>query len=183
MSEKITLPGVSDAENDTLNRLLAQLDRKSDRNLLRASYYDGKHAIRQIGSVIPPQYYRLGTVLGWSGKAVDALARRCNLEGFMWPDGDINDLGARELWNGNHLGSEVSSGATSAFIHGVAFAINTTGIEGDGEPPSLIHVKDALSASGDWDLRRRAMRNLVSVTSRDGDQRPDGIALYLDGVT
>lgn len=181
MFEKITLPGVSDVENDTLNRLLSQLDAKSNRNLLRASYYDGKRAIRQVGSVIPPQYYRLGLVLGWSAKAVDALARRCTLEGFMWPDGQLDDLGANALWDANYLGSEVSSGITSAFIHGVVFGVNTLG--GEDEPSSLIHMKDALSATGDWNLRRRSMDNLVSVTARDGDHRPTGVALYLDGVT
>ena len=181
MFEKITLPGVTDDESDTLNRLLEQLDAKSDRNLLRASYYDGKRALRQVGSVIPPQYYRLGLVLGWSAKAVDALARRCSLDGFMWPDGDIDALGATELWDGNYFGSEVSAGLTSGFIHGVVFAVNTLG--GEGEPPSLIHMKDALSATGDWSLRRRSMDNLVSVTERDGDHRPTGLALYLDGVT
>ena len=181
MFEKVTLPGVSDVENDTLNRLLKRLDQKSDRNLLRASYYDGKRAIRQVGSVIPPQYYRLGLVLGWSAKAVDALARRCNLDGFMWPDGDLDALGSRELWDGNYLGSEVSAGVTSALIHGVAFAVNTLG--GPDEPRSLIHVKDALSATGDWNLRRRGMDNLVSVTERDADGRPVGLALYLHGVT
>lgn len=181
MFEPISLPGVSDEEQSTLNRLLKQLDDRAPRNLLRASYYDGKRAIRQVGTVIPPQYYKLGLVLGWSGKAVDALARRCNLDGYSWADGDLEALGARELWDSNFLGSEISSGLTSAFIHGIAFGVNTVGVE--GEPSSLIHVKDALSATGDWDNRRRAMRNLVSVTSYDDHGRPTSLALYLDGVT
>lgn len=181
MFEKVSLPGVSDAENETLNRLLKSLDDKSRRNLLRASYYDGRRAIRQVGSVIPPQYYRLGLVLGWSAKAVDALARRCNLDGFVWPDGDLDSLGSRELWDANYFGSEVSAGISSALIHGVSFAVNTLG--DDDEPASLIHFKDALSATGDWNIRRRSMDNLVSVTSWDGEGRPTSLALYLDGVT
>ena len=80
MSAKITLPDLSDDEQATLGRLLEDLDHKAERNLLRASYYDGKRAIRQVGTVIPPQYYRMGIVLGWSAKAVDVLARRCNLD-------------------------------------------------------------------------------------------------------
>ena len=93
MTDRITLPGASDDEFRTLNSLLEQLDAKQPRNLLRASYYDGKRAIRQVGTIIPPQYYRLGIVLGWSAKAVDILARRCNLDTFVWPGGDLGSLG------------------------------------------------------------------------------------------
>ena len=181
MIEKITLPGVSDEDNATLGRLLEQLDAKTPRNVLRASYYDGKRAIRQVGSVIPPQYYRLGIVLGWSAKAVDILARRCNLDGFVWPDGDLVALGYQDVTEANHLTSEVSQAVVSSLIHGVAFLIGTKG--GDGEPPALIHVKDAMSATGEWNLRTRSLDNLVSITGRDRDGRITALVLYLDGRT
>lgn len=182
MTERITLPGVSDDINALLGGLLKQLDRKSPRNLLRASYYDGKRAIRQVGSVIPPQYFRLGLVLGWSAKAVDILARRCNLDGFVWPDGDLESLGYREVVDDNFLLSEFSAAAVSSLIHGVVFAVNTVG--GDGEPASLIHFKDALNATGEWNVRSRQLDNLLSITSRDPENgNPTSLCLYLDGMT
>ena len=101
MTDRITLPDLSDDEDRTLNHLLSHLEAKQERNWLRASYYDGKRAIRQVGTIIPPQYYRLGIVLGWSAKAVDILARRCNLDAFVWPDGDLNSLGYGEVYEGN----------------------------------------------------------------------------------
>lgn len=180
----ITLPGVSDDENRTLNYLLDQLDKKTRRNRLRAAYYDMRHAPRLIGSVIPPQYWRAGIVLGWSGKAVDTLARRCNLDDFVWPDGDLNSLGYREMWEANNLGSEVSQGLISSLIHSVAFVINTQGE--DGEPESLIHFKDAMNATGEWNGRARRLNNLLSITSRSANGgrdkgNPTGLVLYLDG--
>lgn len=181
MIEGITLPRVSDEDNETLARLLKQLEAKKLRNLLRASYYDGKHAARQVGSVIPPQYYRMGMVLGWSAKAVDILARRCNLDRFVWPDGDLGDLGMREVWEGNHLSTEVSSGLISSLIHGVSFLVNTEGEA--GEPAALIHAKDALNATGEWNTRRRRLDNLLSINGYGDDGRPSSLALYLDGRT
>lgn len=181
--DRILIPGLTDAESDTLNRLLEKLAAKQPRNLLRASYYDGKRAIRQVGSVIPPQYYRLGIVLGWSAKAVDILARRCNLDGFVWPDGELSDLGLRDSWEGNHLGTEVSSGIISALIHGTSFLINTRGDESNAEPVGLIHVKDAMSATGDWNPRTRRLDNLLSITGRDNDGKVNAFALYLDNLT
>jgi hypothetical protein len=181
VTDRITLPEVSDDENALLNRLLTELDTKAERNLLRASYYDGKRAVRQIGTVVPPQYYKLAIVLGWSAKAVDILARRCNLDGFVWPDGDIDSLGTSDVWDSNFFAAESSSALISSLIHGVSFLVNTKG--GDGEPESLIHVKDALSATGDWNPRTRRMDNLLSITNRDDKGKPTGLALYLDGET
>jgi hypothetical protein len=178
---KIILPDTSDDENATLNHLLEQLDQKMPRNLLRASYYDGKRAIRQVGAIIPPQYWNIGIVLGWSAKAVDILARRCNLDAFVWPDGDLDSIGYRNVWDSNHLGSEVSSGTISSLIHGTSFLVNTRG--GVGEPAGLIHVKDAMSATGDWNPRTRQLDNLLSITGRDDQGRPTALTLYLDGLT
>ena len=179
----VRLPNVSDDEQRTLNHLLDVLASKQGRNVLRASYYDGKRAIRQVGQIIPPQYYRLGIVLGWSAKAVDVLARRCNLDTFVWPDGDLGSLGFRETAEANSLMTEVSSALVSSLIHGTAFLVNTRGNVAAGEAAGLIHVKDAMSATGDWNPRRRALDNLLSITGRDDDGRLSSLALYLDGVT
>jgi len=183
MTDRIALPGLSDDEDRTLNRLLCELDAKQPRNLLRASYYDGKHAIRQMGSIIPPQYYRMGIVLGWTAKAVDILARRCNLNAFVWPDGDLDSIGYRETWKANSLGTEVSSALISSLIHGTSFLVNTLGDESIGETKGLIHVKDAMSATGDWSPRFRRLDNLLSITGRDDEGKPTSLALYLDNLT
>lgn len=180
--ESIRLSQLSDDENATVNRLLKELEDRTDRNLLRASYYDGKHAIRAVGSIIPPQYFKLGIVLGWSAKAVDLLARRCTLDNFVWADGDLDSIGGRDVWDDNHLGSEVSSGLTSSLIHGPSFLINTTGDESENEPDALIHTKDATSGTGTWNARRRGLDDFISVTARK-DNKVTGFALYLHGLT
>lgn len=177
----IRLPGVSDEINATINRLNAIIMRRRPRNDLRDAFYDGRRLLRYGGGVVPPQYYRLGLVLGWVGKGVDLLARRCNLDGFEWADGNLDALGWRDLWDQNMLGSEVDQAITSSLIHGVAFAVTTRG--GDGEPPALIHFKDATCASGDWDSRSRRLTSLLSITGRDDDGQVRSLALYLDGET
>lgn len=179
---KVTLPGIPDDDNALLNALLKQLSDREARNYLRASYYDGRRAISQVGSVIPPQYHRLGIVLGWTSKAVDVLARRCNLDGFVWADGDLDSLGARDLFEANHLRAETNSAVVASLIHGPSFLVNTVG-DGASEPSSLIHVRDARSATGTWNARARRLDNLLSVTSRDDKGRPTSLALYLDGRT
>jgi hypothetical protein len=183
VTERIVLPGVSDDINATLAVLSKQLHDKTSRNLLRASYYDGKRALAQVGTVIPPHYYRLGIVLGWPAKGVDALARRCNLDGMVWPDGELDSLGLREMWTANNLDSEVDQAIVSSLIHGTAFVVSTRGDASRGEPAALLHFKDALNATGEWDPRARRLRNLLSITGRDDKGKPTSLALYLDGVT
>ncbi|HVY10812.1 MAG TPA: phage portal protein [Mycobacteriales bacterium] len=180
-STAVTVPEFSANENAILNVLFRQLEAKTERNVLRACYYDGKRAIRQVGSIIPPQYFRLGLVLGWSAKAVDILARRCNLDGFVWPDGDLDSIGYSDVWEGNDLGAEIDQGMVSSLIHSCAFVVTTKG--GRGEPPALIHFKDAMNATGTWNPRTRTLDNLLSVTGRDKDGHVNEIALYLPNLT
>jgi hypothetical protein len=179
---RLRVKGLSSDENALLNHLVDDLAARRPRNWMRASYYDGKQAARRFGSgVVPEQYFKLGIVLGWSAKAVDILARRCNLDSFIWPGGTLSDIGYDEVWDDNFFGAESSSGIVSSLIHGPAFLINTTG--GDGEPDSLIHVKDAMNAIGDWNPRIRGLGNLLSINDRDGDGKITSFALYLNGET
>jgi len=174
------VPGLSEDKTVTLNLLAKKLKDRSNRNKLRSDYYDGKRAIRQVSSVIPPQYYRLAMALGWAAKGVDGLARRCNLDGMTWAGGDLDSLGFQELADENFLYSEFASGRTDSLIHGVSYLITTQG--DDGEPRALVHAKDALNATGEWNARRRSLDNLLSVTSRERDEIT-GFVLYLDGET
>jgi hypothetical protein len=182
LSEKLNVPQLSDDESRTLNHLLEQLDEKRERNLIRSSYYEGRRALKQVGSVIPPQYGKLGLALGWSAKGVDGLARRCNLEKMVWPGGDLAALGMDRLEDSNYLKSEISQGRTDSLLHGVSYLITTRGDESRGEPAALVHARDALNATGDWNVRTRRLDNLLSVTSRK-DSNVTGFVLYLDGLT
>lgn len=181
MVQKISVVGLSDDNNRLVNALLEQLNEKLTRNVLRSSYYDAKRAIRAMSPVVPPMYNQLGIVLGWSAKAVDILARRCNLDDFVWPDGNLDDLGYGEFAEANNLVSEVSGAITSSLQFASCFLINTTG--GPGEPASLLHVKDATSATGTWNGRTRRLDNLLSVVERDDQGEVSALVLYLNGET
>ena len=175
------IPDLNEDVVDKINGLYQQLVDRTPRNLLRAGFYEFKYQIDRLGSIIPPEYLRTATVLGWSTKSVDTLARRCNLDEFFWPDGDFGSIGGHDVWEENFFATKANSAMVSSLIHGPAFLINTEG--GDGEPKSLIHVKSALQATGTWNARRNGMDDLLSVTSRDDKGNPTGIALYEDGVT
>lgn len=182
---RLPVPGLSDGEQAWLDRLWGVLRDRQPRNVLRAGYYDFKHVANLAGSLIAPRYHRFASVLGWNAKAVDMLARRTNIEGFYWPDGDLESLGFTDLAETNNLIAELKSGLVSSLIHGVAFVVNTTGDTESGEPGALVHVKDALNAAGVWNTRLRRLDAALSITSwdEDGSGRPTGLVLYLYGRT
>lgn len=180
VDETLRVPGLSEDETVTVNFLAKQLKEKTAHNKKRSDLYDGKSALRQVGTIIPPQYHRLGLALGWTAKGVDGLARRCNLDEMVWADGDLDSLGMKELEDSNFLLSELSQGRTDSLIHGISYLITTQG--GEDEPKALVHAKDALNATGEWNNRKRRLDNLLSITSRDRN-RITGFVLYLDGET
>lgn len=180
VEETLRIPGLSDDETVTLNFLAKQLKDKTPHNRKRSDLYDGKSALKQVGTIIPPQYHRLGLALGWTAKGVDGLARRCTLDDMVWAGGDLDSLGFSELRDSNFLMSELSQGRTDSLMHGVSYLITTKG--GEDEPAALIHTKDALNATGEWNNRKRRLDNLLSVTSRQAN-KITGFVLYLDGET
>lgn len=178
-----SIPGLTPDEQAEFGFLANQLVVKSTRNVLRAAYYDGKNAVQDLGISTPPNFRRIATVLGWSAKAVDILNRRCRLEAFDVPGLSVADLGWDDLWRANRLSSEAPQAGVSSLIHAAAFLVTTLGDVKSGEPPVLVTARDALSGTGDWSPRRRALRSFLSVFERDDAGVPIDLALYLDNLT
>lgn len=176
----LEIPDLAADDQDTLNELLQQLEDHLPRNQLRADYYDAKYVLRNLNISIPPRFSTFDAVLGWPAKAVDSLSRRCNLDGFVIPDQNVDDLGISELWDANNMDIEASMAHDSAFIHSCAFICTTLGDETNGEPPVLITVRDATSATGLWDNRKRALKAALSIIDRDGETgTPLQLVMYL----
>lgn len=182
-TQRIVLPEVSDDANRTLNGLLEQLERHAMRNRMLNTRYEAERAMRRAYSgIIPEQYYRLGLVLGWPAKGVDSLARRCNLDRMVWPDGTLDNFGYREVWDGNRLASQVDQAITDALILGPAFGVASRGDQGAGEPGGMLHFYSAADATGDLNRRSRRLDSLLIVRERENAD-VTALSLLLDGQT
>lgn len=182
--QRITLPDVDDDTNDQLNGLLGRLERLAPRNRMLEAYYEAEKALRKIhGGIVPEQYYRLGLILGWSAKAVDTLALRCNLERMVWADGTLDDFGYREVWDQNRLGSEVDQAIIEALILGPAFAVASQGDESAGEPAGMVHFYSAADATGERNPRTRMLDSLLVVRDRDKSRQVTALSLLVNNET
>lgn len=151
------------------------------RNMLRTALYEGKHAVKQIGAVIPATYARTAQVIGWPAKAVDLLAERTVLSGFDWPDGDAASLGLGQAWTGNDLAVEAAMATVSSLQHGVAFLSATAGETAWGEAAGQLHCTSAADGSGLWNARARRLDSFLEVHSRDEFGLPVAFTLFTGG--
>ena len=174
--------GLSGDDQAVFSANIAQLNEKQPRNSLRRVYYEFRNVVQRLGNVVPPQYYQAAQALGWSAKAVDLVARRCNLDGFSWPGGDIDSLGSSLLWDQNRMRQTVSMAMTASLVHATSFLIVTKGAA--GEPEVLVHAKDALSCTGLWNARTRSLDSALSITQLStSDNEPVEVVLYLPNLT
>lgn len=183
MQQTMSIADLTHEEQSTLNALWKQLRDKQPRNELRASYYDGKNALRDLGVSMPPACRRLAVVLGWSAKAVDILNDRCVLDGFTTTPGfDLDSVGLGELWDDNMLDVEAPQAGVSSLIHATAFLITHQGDVEAGEPAVLVTAKDGLSGTGQWDPRRRSLRSFLSLIDSDAKGNVTEFVLYLPNL-
>lgn len=180
----IRVPGLTDSEQGSLDELVIQWRAKRPRNNLRSAFYDMKNSERHLMSqTVPSVVRRRRFVLGWSGIAVDKLNRRCNLEDFYDAQGrDLDVLGMSDLARENRLTSEVSQAGVSSLIHAVSWMVTTQGDTQSGEPEVLMNARDASTATGFWDVRRRSLRSFLSITDLDDKGEPSSMTMYLPNL-
>ena len=184
MTDLIRVADLDHDEQNALDVLVKQWRAKRPRNNLRSAFYDMKNSERSLmGQSVPNVVRERRFVLGWSAIAVDKLNRRCNLDGFYDANGhDLARLGMGEVYRDNRLGSEFSQAGVSSLLHAVSFLVTTQGDVQSGEPDVLILGKDATSATGVWNVRKRALTSFLSITDVDEGGEPLGMTMYLDGV-
>lgn len=181
-ADLIRVPDLEHFEQKALDELVKQWRDKRPRNNLRSAMYDMKNSERHLmAQTVPDVVRRRSFVLGWSAIAVDKLNRRCNLDGFYDEAGnDLDALGLSQIVADNRLTAELSQGGVSSLIHAVAWLVTTQGEA--GEPDVLVTARDAATATGIWDVRRRMLRSFLSLTDFDDNGEPTGMTMYLSGL-
>lgn len=167
---------------DLLVALSEQLTAKQRRNSLRASYYDMHNLFRDLGIAIPPQLRNIEVAMGWPAKAVNQLAQRVRLNGFVIPGSDVESWGIPQMWRENHMETEFSAGVKSALIHSPAFIATTLGDVASGEPEVVFTMHDANTATGFWDWTRRSLSAVLLVMATDDVGEPSRLVLLTPAV-
>ena len=140
---------------DYLRNKLAQ---KQSRVNLRYNYYEMKNFVRDFNIAIPKEWNFLKAVLGWSAKAVDALADRLVFTEFADDNFDLNGIFAM-----NSQDVFVDSAIISACIASCCFCYISA--DEDGFP--RLQVIDGYDATGIIDPITNLLTEGYAVLERD----------------
>ena len=151
---------------DYLRNKLAQ---KQSRVNLRYNYYEMKNAVRDFNIVIPKNWTFLKAVLGWSAKAVDALADRLVFTQFAEDNFDLNNI-----FNMNSKDVFVDSAIISACIASCCFVYISA--DEDGFP--RLQVIDGYDATGIIDPITNLLQEGYAVLERDPKTKKPAVEAY-----
>ena len=138
--------------------LRSKLVRKQGRVNLRYNYYEMKNIVKEFNIVIPRNWNFLKAVLGWSAKAVDALADRLVFTEFAEDNFRLN-----EIFDMNSKDVFVDSSIVSACIASCCFAY----ISADESGFPRLQVIDGYDATGIIDPATNLLQEGYAVLERD----------------
>ena len=140
---------------DYLRNKLAQ---KQSRVNLRYNYYEMKNAVKDFNVTIPKSWNFLKAVLGWSAKAVDAMADRIVFSAYAEDNFDMNGI-----LNMNSRDVLVDSMIVSACIASCCFVY----IAADENGFPRLQVIDGYDATGIIDPTTMLLQEGYAVLDRD----------------
>ena len=151
-----------------------KLNIKKTRVELRYNYYEMKNRIKEFRISTPPELWELGLVLGWCGKAVDALADRLVFREF-----ENDNFAMNEIFRLNNPDILFDSAVLSALISSCCFIYISKG--DDGFP--RLQVIDGGNATGIMDPITGLLQEGYAVLERDNNDNPKVEAHFKVGQT
>lgn len=138
--------------------LRRRLLQKRVRVQTRYKYYEMKNAVKDFGMVTPPEFRSFTEVLGWCGKAVDALADR-----LVWREFRDDNFDLNSIYQMNNADTLFDSAVLSALISSCCFLY----ISPDGSGYPRLQVIDGGNATGILDEVTGLLTEGYAVLSRD----------------
>ena len=148
-----------------IDYLRNKLDERRRRVLYRYKQYDMKYQDYDLGLTIPPELRaRYKAVLGWSAKAVDALADRLVFREFANDNFNLN-----EIFQMNNPDTFFDSAVLTALIASCSFVYISPG----DDPVPRLQVIDGSEATGIIDPITGLLSEGYAVLHRDDNGNPD----------
>lgn len=158
-----------------IDYLRNKLDDRQPRVLKRYRQYDMKNTEFDFGLTIPPEIRaRYKATLGWSAKAVDAMADRLVFREFVNDNFNLN-----EIFRMNNPDTFFDSAVLSALISSCSFVYISPG----DEPIPRLQVIDGANATGVIDPITGLLIEGYAVLARDDNDRPSSEAYFTTGRT
>lgn len=173
----VPVPGaVSEAEADTVNRLVALWRDKYEKNRVKTAYFNCEQEINNLNVSLPSDFARRCRArVGWCAKAVKSLADFTVYDGL---DGIPEDSPVYALQAVNDLESVISQAVTSAYKHGFSLLTVYRGLSGAAK----VQARSALSSSAIWDFESQTIKSAFTITGYDSEGRVTSFCVFVPGA-
>lgn len=172
----------SEAEQETVNRLLTRINQDWPFLRMRELYYDGEQPMRNLGIAVPRELEKLRTAAGWPGVVVDTIDERLEVAGFRVGSAASADDALWDIWTANRM--EFASGLAhlDALMFGRSFIMVGTRDESDPDTSGtpLMTVESPLNMGATYDA---ATHRVTAALQRYRYWGDEAAALYLPDVT
>lgn len=141
-----TIRDLSDRENADIAEMCGQIRQVSLRNRERFVYYNAEQSFVNMNVAIPAEFEQYASVLGWNATAVDTLARRIQLDGFVRKGSADRFDGLDRVFRRTRFFAQHKMAVQSMLVYGVAFVatLKTAGA-------TQVQAYSARDATGMWD--------------------------------
>lgn len=167
-----------DEEQVMLNQMWNQWSRVAAKNYLIDEYYNQHRFFRSLGISVPPEMRLTRAALDWPAKAVQALARKHQLESITL-NGQPDPYEVGQVLAENRFEIELPQAITACYKHAVSFLTVTAG-NGRNEPDVIVQARDAHWATGLWDNRRRCLKAALCITDVDRSGFPNSLLMFFE---
>ncbi|GAA1333894.1 hypothetical protein GCM10009592_28590 [Brachybacterium rhamnosum] len=171
-----TIRDLSEAENADIVEMSEQVRRVADRNRERFVFYNAEQSFVNMGVAIPPEFEQYASVLGWNATAVDALARRVQLDGFVRPGAIDRFDGLDAALRRVGFYQQHKMCVQSMLIYGVAFMAT---LKNAGT--LQVQAYSARDATGLWDPLRPGRLRVGLAVQEWGHYGPKSILVFYPG--
>lgn len=152
-------------------KLLEELMSKKKRNQDLKEYYEGSKIVKDLGTIVPPNFHRMKEGLGWCQIAIDSLAERISLFSVSAHDRedseeleDFSDW-IQETLEENAFEGESEKAIKDFLLYGVCFIMIAKGDTTQGFPETVITVEDPNRVYGIINPKTKLFEEVVRVVS------------------
>lgn len=172
-----TLRELTDDENADIAEMSTQIRQVSLRNRQRFVYYNAEQAFVNMNVAIPSEFEQYASVLGWNATAVDTLARRIQLDGFV-RRGSVDRFDELDrTFRSTGFYQQYKMAVQSMLIYGVAFIAS---LRNSGQ--LQVQAYSARNATGLWDPQRPGRLRVGLAVQEWAHYGPRSLLVFYPGL-
>lgn len=174
------IDGVDEKDMPTIKRLYDTWQQHYESNQKRTKYFNADETVKNLNISIPEDVARrVKAVVGWSAKAVRALADLSVYDGLQINGDDVHNM--RAIAEANQFSVILPQAIISAYKHSCSFLAIYKDADADGAV--RITPRSALMSSALWDMGHQEVKAAMTITGTNEKNEVNEVRFWLKGYS